>query len=359
MSYCLRRISRKAAALIAAAFCVIAPIAAFAHDPGLSSLDVGVDADRIIVTLSLSAADVKPVADIFSGSPEALALEQIEILIDGVRLAGVVDGRAQVDDRGTRVRIFFARGPGQRLTVRSGVSGRLALGHRELLTIRSEDGRLHTERMLDAQSEPVTVSLGARRGLTQIFSPVRQRTGSSAQFFSLGVRHILGGYDHLLFLAALLLGVGRAAAIAKTVTAFTLAHSVTLALAVLGIVRAPAAVVEPLIALSIVFVGLENLLRDQVDSRWKTTFAFGLVHGLGFATALQELGIGSGATGVVTPLASFNAGVETGQLAIAMLLWPLIKGLNARPVLRLRVSPVLSALVVVAGAYWLAQRISP
>jgi hydrogenase/urease accessory protein HupE len=349
MSFCLGRISRKAAALIAAAFCVSAPITVFAHDPGLSSLDVSVDADRIIVTLSLSAADVKPVADIFSGNPEALALAQIEILMDGVRLAGVVDGRAQVDDRGTRVRISFARGPGQRLTVRSRVSGRLALGHRELLTIRSEDGRLHTERMLDAQSEPVTISLDA----------VRQRTGSSAQFFSLGVRHILGGYDHLLFLAALLLGVGRAAAIAKTVTAFTVAHSVTLALAVLGIVRAPAAVVEPLIALSIVFVGLENLLRDQVDSRWKTTFAFGLVHGFGFATALQELGIGSGSIGVVTPLASFNAGVETGQLAIAMLLWPLIKGLNARPVLRLRVSPVLSALVVVAGAYWLAQRMSP
>lgn len=337
--------SRTAVAIVAAAWCVLAPAAAFAHDPGLSSLDVRVGLDRVEVTLSLSDVDVKSTVAA-GGLPEALALEQIELWIDRVKLAGSVDGRAQVDDRGTRIQIAFARVPGRRLTICSGVSGQLAFGHRELLTVRSEDGRLHAERMLDAQSEPVTVSLDG----------VPRRAGSSAQFFSLGVRHILGGYDHLLFLAALLLGVRRASSIAKTVTAFTVAHSVTLALAVLNIVRAPAVIVEPLIALSIVFVGLENLLRDPLDSRWKTTFAFGLVHGFGFASALQELGIRSSGTGILTPLASFNAGVEAGQLAIALLLWPVIRSLNARPVLRLRLSPVLSALVVVAGAYWVVQR---
>ena len=337
--------SRTALAIVAAAVCAFVPTAALAHDPGLSSLDVRVGLDRIEATLSLSAVDVKAAIDA-GGLPEALALKQIELRIDGVKLAGVVDGRTDVDDRGTRVRISFARVAGNRLTVGSGISGQLAFGHRELLTVRSEDGRWHAERMLDAQSEPVTVPLAG----------LPQRAGSSAQFFSLGVRHISSGYDHLLFLAALLLGVRRAASIAKTVTAFTVAHSVTLALAVLNIFRAPAAIVEPLIALSIVFVGLENLLRDPPDSRWKMTFTFGLVHGFGFASALQELGIGASSTGVLTPLASFNAGVETGQLAIAMLFWPLISSLNARPALRVRLSPVLSALVATAGAYWVVQR---
>jgi hypothetical protein len=108
--------------------------------------------------------------------------------------------------------------------------------------------------------------------------------------------------------------------------------------------------------LSIVAVGVENLMRGQVDSRWKLTFAFGLVHGFGFAGALQELGIGTGAD-IVAPLAWFNAGVEAGQLGVAMMAWPLIRRLNARPALRVRLAPVCSVLVVGAGAYWMMERI--
>jgi hydrogenase/urease accessory protein HupE len=232
------------------------------------------------------------------------------------------------------------------LTIRSGVPGRLALGHRELLAVRGADGQLLGERMLDARVAETEVGLGASEGSAE----------TARQFLALGVRHILSGYDHLLFLGALLLGVRRLRDVVTTVTAFTVAHSVTLALAVLGFVQVPAAVVEPLIAASIVWVGVENLLRRQLDSRWPLTFAFGLVHGLGFARALQDLGIGAGGVGVALTLGCFNVGVEAGQIGVAILLWPLVRRLNAGPVLRVRLAPVCSALVVAAGTYWLVER---
>ena len=177
-----------------------------------------------------------------------------------------------------------------------------------------------------------------------------------AEFFELGLHHILGGYDHLLFLVALLLGVCRLRSVVTTVTAFTLAHSVTLSLAVLGFVAAPPALVEPLIAASIVFVGIENLMRDPGGSRWKLTFAFGLVHGFGFAGALRDLGIGADGAGVALPLACFNAGVEAGQMAVVAALWPILRALNARPAWRLRLAPAASVAIIIAGGYWLVER---
>lgn len=301
---------------------------------------------QIVAVLSLSALDASGIARGVPGDLDALALEAIELRLDGVRREASV-GRPPLDgDSRTDVQLTFERAGGTRLTVRSGVPRRLARGHRELLRIRGADGQLLAERMLDQEADELAIDLGLPAG----------RPTTAEQFFALGVRHILGGYDHLLFLGALLLGVRRLADVAKTVTAFTAAHSLTLAAAVLGFVRAPAAIVEPMIAASIVYVGLANLLQQHVDSRWKLTFGFGLIHGFGFAGALQELGVGAGATGVATPLGSFNAGVEAGQIAIAMLIWPLIQCLNARPLLRVRVAALCSALVAAAGAYWLAER---
>ena len=231
------------------------------------------------------------------------------------------------------------------MTIRSTVPSRLARGHRELLTVRALDGRLVTERMLERTGRPGRCRRRRCRGEFR----------GAGRFLALGVRHILGGYDHLLFLAALLLGVARFSSVVRTVTAFTVAHSITLALAVLGLVRVPGAVVEPLIAASIVFVGIENLVRQPPGSRWKLTFAFGLMHGFGFAGALQDLGVGAGGT-VATPLASFNLGVEAGQIAVVVLLWPLICGLRAQDARRPRLAPACSLLVVAAGTYWLLQR---
>ena len=334
-----------AAALMAAAVLFGFSAPAHAHDPGLSSLRVEIGPDRVAATLSMATADARSAVQVSHVSLESFALDSIEVRLDGVLLSGVVDSHV-TDESGASVTLAFNRATGSRLTVRSQVAHRLARGHRELLRVQQSGGELLAERMLDAQMDAIDLDLGA--------GPAR--TGAAGQFLELGVRHILGGYDHLLFLAALLVGVQRLQSVVKTVTAFTAAHSLTLSAAVLGIVDLPASIVEPLIAASIVIVGIENLRRGHVDSRWKLTFAFGLIHGFGFAGALRDLGVGALGYEVAVPLVSFNTGVEIGQIAVVMLMWPLIRRLNARPALRLRLAPACSLLVVAAGSYWMVER---
>jgi hypothetical protein len=142
-------------------------------------------------------------------------------------------------------------------------------------------------------------------------------------FIRLGVEHILTGWDHLLFLLGLLLRGGSALALAKIITAFTLAHSVTLALAVLDVVVLPGRLVEAVIALSIAVVAAENLfLRPVVARRWLVSFCFGLVHGFGFSAALREIGLPS--HGLALSLFGFNAGVELGQALVVAVALPLL-----------------------------------
>jgi hypothetical protein len=334
----------RAVAALAAALVLGCPLAARAHDPGLSALDVQVTPRRITVALTLAAADARLAERAGGSGLEQFALASIDLRLDDVRIAGAIESRVNEHDTGVRVVIGFDHRGGSRLAVRSDVPARLARGHRELVTVRGNTGAPLAQRMLDARAADVEVALDA----AVVSAP-------SSGFLELGIGHILGGYDHLLFLAALLLGVRRLGSVVRIVTAFTVAHSLTLSLAVVGMVEVPAAVVEPLIAGSIVFVGIENLLRGPMDSRWKLTFAFGLIHGLGFAGALQALGVGSGVA-VAWPLALFNLGVEAGQVAVAVLLWPLIRQVNARPTLRVRVAPACSLLVTVAGGYWIVER---
>ncbi len=141
----------------------------------------------------------------------------------------------------------------------------------------------------------------------------------ASTYFRLGVEHIVLGVDHLLFVLVLLLACAGTWLLVRTVTAFTVAHSLTLALATLGVVRVPQAPVEALIALSIVFVAAE-IVRARygrpglaMRSTWLVAFAFGLLHGLGFAGALAEVGLPQGQ--VPGALLWFNVGVEAGQLA--------------------------------------------
>jgi hydrogenase/urease accessory protein HupE len=174
----------------------------------------------------------------------------------------------------------------------------------------------------------------------------------------LGVEHILTGVDHLLFLLGLLVACRSLRTIAGVVTCFTVAHSVTLALAALGVVTLPPRVVEPLIAATIVVVGLENLVRgDEPKGRWLLTFAFGLVHGLGFASALQQIGLGANGTSIVGPLIAFNLGVELGQLAVAVPLLALLWKLRALPVFARLGTRAVSLIVVGFGIVWLVQRL--
>ena len=140
-------------------------------------------------------------------------------------------------------------------------------------------------------------------------------TGGFASFVWLGVEHILTGWDHLLFLLVLLLRGGGWLSLAKIVTAFTLAHSVTLTLAALDVVTLPGRLVEAVIALSIAAVAAENLAsRPLVARRWLVSFCFGLVHGFGFSSALRELGLPR--QGLLLSLLGFNLGVEAGQALV-------------------------------------------
>lgn len=174
-------------------------------------------------------------------------------------------------------------------------------------------------------------------------------------FIAMGAEHILSGPDHLLFLLALLALTRGFWPIAKIVTGFTIAHSITLSLAALGIVDVPSRVVEPLIAATIIWVAIENLVAPaRTAQRWLIAAVFGLVHGLGFASALTELGLPRAA--MVRALIGFNVGVELGQLAFVAVVMPAVVWL-AKPGRIARLPQVLSLTVAVAGAFWLVERL--
>ncbi|GAB2835148.1 hypothetical protein GCM10022221_37650 [Actinocorallia aurea] len=184
-----------------------------------------------------------------------------------------------------------------------------------------------------------------------------QTTASVAEFFKLGVEHLLLGLDHLCFLFALLLGARRLRDVVLTATAFTAAHSVTFLLAALGHVSAPASIVEPVIAASIGVVAVANLFggSDERLGRWRlpVVFLFGLVHGLGFAASLDLAEDPSWS--LLIPLLSFNLGIEATQLALIAVAYPLLTFLRRRfpsPwALRTLTTPV-----ILISLYWLTTR---
>jgi hydrogenase/urease accessory protein HupE len=177
-------------------------------------------------------------------------------------------------------------------------------------------------------------------------------------FLQLGIEHIWTGYDHLLFLGGLLIVCTHLRAIIGIVTSFTIAHSITLALAATNTVNLPSRVVDPLIAASILFVGLENLYRRDTEPKGRriVAFLFGLIHGFGFASVLRDLGLGTHGTSLALPLFSFNLGVEIGQLAVAAIVLPIIWRLRKYPGFIRRGIPILSSLVAATGLYWLTKR---
>jgi hypothetical protein len=196
------------------------------------------------------------------------------------------------------------------------------------------------------------------------------------QFVFEGVHHIFIGPDHILFIIGLLLLGGTLPQLLKIVTAFTLAHSVTLALATLGILNPSARLIEPLIALSIVFVGLHaifemaksrgatpqaargSVARGSVARDWRVIFAFGFgfIHGFGFANVLREVELPARALG--WSLFSFNLGVELGQATIVLAVAPLLALIYRRSLLwGQRVTAYNSVAVIAAGAFWFVQRV--
>ncbi|CAN2534424.1 hypothetical+protein [Methylocapsa aurea] len=177
------------------------------------------------------------------------------------------------------------------------------------------------------------------------------------KFVQAGVEHILTGYDHISFLIAILLWATRVWPVVKIVTAFTVSHSVTLSLAALDIVTLPSQWVEAAIAASIIYVAVENFVSRRVDGRWRDTFFFGFIHGFGFASGLKELGVPADA--VLPALASFNIGVELGQVAIVLVFVPALLLIDKQTGGKRSPQLVyaLSAVIALLGAYWLLERV--
>ena len=171
-----------------------------------------------------------------------------------------------------------------------------------------------------------------------------------------GFEHIIPkGLDHILFVLGLFFSSLLLASLLWQVTAFTLAHSVTLGMAALGIISVPAAIVEPLIALSIVWVAVENCYATSV-SRWRpaVVFGFGLLHGLGFASVLADYGLPK--QDLVSSLLAFNVGVELGQLTIIAAAAVCTWGIRQKAWYRLGVQIPASVCIALVGAYWLLER---
>lgn len=177
------------------------------------------------------------------------------------------------------------------------------------------------------------------------------------QYLMLGFTHILPkGLDHILFVLGLFLLSRRLKPLLLQVTSFTIAHTVTLALSIYGLVALPASIVEPLIALSIVFVAVENILTSELrPSRVALVFVFGLLHGLGFAGVLSELGLPRAA--FLPALISFNVGVEAGQLAVIGLAFLAVGFFRDRSWYRRTVVVPASLLIAAVGLYWSVQRL--
>jgi hydrogenase/urease accessory protein HupE len=171
----------------------------------------------------------------------------------------------------------------------------------------------------------------------------------------LGVEHILTGWDHLLFLLGLIIVGGRVRSLVGVVSAFTVAHSITLALAATGVYAPSPRLVEPAIALSIAYVGVENFFVQDASRRWRITFPFGLIHGFGFAGALREIALPHAQVPVA--LLSFNLGVELGQLGVLAVALPLVLTARRAPAFGTSGVRVVSGAIAVAGAVLFVVRI--
>jgi hydrogenase/urease accessory protein HupE len=210
-----------------------------------------------------------------------------------------------------------------------------------------EGGDLSAQAILSVERPSFEHFCGTRQGAWAVIR----------KFLPSGVHHILIGPDHLLFLVGLLLLGGTIKRLVLVVSAFTVAHSITLTLAALNLVTPPASVIEPAIALSIVYVGIDNLMvRGGRDMRAWIAFAFGFIHGFGFANVLREMDLPSRALG--WSLFSFNLGVEVGQLVVVVAVASLLAVVrNRSETAGRRMVVVGSWVVIAAGAFWFVERV--
>jgi hydrogenase/urease accessory protein HupE len=293
----------------------------------------------------------------------AFARSELTLLGGEARVFERVDVRSNTPCRGVLMRMvalerdgvqldasfYCADGPPLQVSL-ARLLGELTRGHRhEAITLPGGASTLLFEGHAELSVAPPTAEPRVDPHVDARVAP------GFAGFVRLGVEHILTGYDHLVFLLALVvvgLGTKRTVVVAS---AFTLAHSLSLVSSVLGLWTPPSSLVEPAIALSVAYVGVENLLAQSHERRGRLAFGFGLVHGFGFASALE--GVSFRGLELFSALAGFNLGVEFGQLLVLALLLPLVAFALARPVLGRHAVRAVSVAVVALGALWFVERV--
>ena len=282
-------------------------------------------------------------AEVAAGQSGLAALVASGVLVrsGSRRCEGGLERADLTEQDGIALRATYRCEGGGALSVRLGLLESLSLGHRHIATAMTAEGETVHAVLYEKSAE---LRLNAAGG------------NIAFQLFRMGIQHILTGYDHLLFLLGLILVGGRLRSLMVVITAFTVAHSITLGLAALGLWAPSPRLVEPAIALSIAYVGIENWFVRDARRRWLITFPFGLIHGFGFAGALREISLPSGQ--IPLALASFNVGVEAGQLAVLALVLPGILWLGRRSWFARSGVRMVSTAIAVAGLVWFVQRVA-
>ncbi len=333
----------------------------YAHPAPFSFIDVRLTSNELEVTAVLHVWDVayeygiEDPNDLLDPTILRLRANDLGRLIAG-RFELHADGNPITFDDWSFPEIVSSR---QSIRLQSTVDLRAAPGHLQLSADLFPYDPNH-QTFLNFYEDELTAQaiLGGSERDYEYFVGSRQGTIAVLQrFIPAGVHHILIGPDHLLFLIGLLLLGGSWRQLLFVVTAFTIAHSVTLSMAVLNILSPPARLVEPVIALSIVYVGLDNLLaRGGKDVRVWIALLFGFIHGFGFASVLREMGLPTGALG--WSLFSFNFGVELGQLMVVLVVAVVLAQIRTRsPRIADQIAVVGSVGVIIAGAFWFVERV--
>ena len=266
---------------------------------------------------------------------------------DGSPIKPEITGCQQDDAKNVSIRLEFPAPRAGQLEINFSLFDVLPFGHRMFFSLADPAGKTLVERLLSANAATVSVKYDAAAS-----APAVKASHTLADFILMGMQHIGTGFDHLLFLFALLVVTRTFRSALAVITAFTIAHSITLAIATFNLVKISPGIIEPLIAATIVYVGLENLVRRGAPSgRWRLAFVFGLIHGFGFAAVLRSMGVGERAGGVVLPLFGFNLGVELAQLVFVIALLPLFVWLAQWPH-GLKVKNAVSFAVCLLGLGW-------
>jgi hydrogenase/urease accessory protein HupE len=358
-----------AALLMALTSLLSCSIAAEAHQINLTNARVVVGPDRMVdVEIAMKGSDADRVGGTRVVDETAGLVEPTALAASSAPIVAYVEGHTAVlgengdacspgagsvapDGDGIVVRILWScAGVADPLRYRSTVLVDVSPDARQVVLIGT--GPDAAQDLLDAGETTFTAAPPAT--LLQVIE----------RYTRAGIEHIFLGYDHIAFLVAVVLWTRRLWPVVKVVTAFTIAHSITLSLAALDILHIPSTIVEPAIAASIVYVAAENFLSRDIDKRWRDTFGFGLIHGFGFASALQEFGLPRSA--LVPALASFNLGVEIGQIAIVFLVVPGLLGMDrllanwrgatARPTRSGVAVYGISAVIIGLASYWFLAR---